>query len=365
MKKKTLIFTSEFPPLPGGIGNHAYNLAEYLQQHGYEITVITDQRHKNLQLDIDFDSKHAFKVVRIKRKSPSFITYINRVIQTFTQIKKHKTIIASGKFPLWIVAVLSIFFRKKQFIAVLHGSELGAGGSKGQQLTKWCLKRYDKLIAVSNFTKALALQRQPVVQIDVINNGFTPKVTTTEISSSKNDLSIITVGNVTSRKGQQNVIRALPEIKKLYPNTCYHIVGLPTQKNEFQRLAQELDVQDAVIFHGALSDSKLHQKMTQSSVFFMLSDHLSNGDVEGFGIAVLEANHLGLPAIGSKNSGIADAIKDGYSGRLVHPHNPQEIAQAFSEIMNNYEYYSKNATEWSKNFEWEIIITKYIEVIER
>lgn len=365
MKKKTLIFTSEFPPLPGGIGNHAYNLAEYLQQHGYEITVITDQRHKNLELDIDFDSKHAFKVVRIKRKSPSVITYINRVVQTFTQIKKHKTIIASGKFPLWIVAVLSIFFRKKQFIAVLHGSELGAGGCKGQQLTKWCLKRYDKLIAVSNFTKALALQRQAVVQIDVINNGFTPKVATSENSSYKKELSIITVGNVTSRKGQQNVIKALPEIIKLYPNICYHIVGLPTQKNEFQRLAQELHVQDAVIFHGALSDSELHQKMTQARVFFMLSDHLSNGDVEGFGIAVLEANHLGLPAIGSKNSGIADAIKDGISGKLVDPHNPTEITLALTEIINNYEHYSKNAAEWSKNFGWEKIITKYIEVIER
>jgi phosphatidylinositol alpha-1,6-mannosyltransferase len=365
MNKKTLIFTSEFPPLPGGIGNHAYNLAEYLQQQGYQITVITDQRHKNLELDIDFDSKHAFKVVRIKRKNPAVITYISRILKTFRQIQKHQTVIASGKFPLWIVGLLSVLFRKKQFIVVLHGSELGAGGSKGQQLTKWCLKRYDKLIAVSNFTKELALQRQAAVQIEVINNGFTPKLATSENSFYKNGLSIITVGNVTSRKGQQNVIKALPEIKKLYPEICYHIVGLPTQKNEFQKLAQELHVQDAVIFHGALSDSELHQKMTEARMFFMLSDHLSNGDVEGFGIAVLEANHLGLPAIGSKNSGIADAIKDGYSGRLVHPHNPQEIAEAFSEIMNNYEYYSKNATEWSKNFGWEKIITKYIEVIER
>ncbi len=365
MTKNTLIFTSEFPPLPGGIGNHAFNLASHLQKNNYNVTVITDQRNKDIKVDIDFDAKHDFKVVRIERKKPSILTYLNRVIQTFNHIRNNKIIIASGKFPLWIVAILSVFFTKKQFIVVLHGSELGAGGKIGRILTKWSLKQYDKLIAVSNFTKNLALNRQPAVEIDVINNGFTPKVITTEVASIQKEISIITVGNVTSRKGQQNVIKALPEIRKSFTGIHYHIVGLPTQKNEFQKLAQELNVQDAVLFHGALSDKELHQKMTESKVFFMLSDSLSNGDVEGFGIAVLEANHLGLPAIGSKSSGIADAIKDGYSGRLVDPHNPQEIAEAFSEIVSNYETYSNNAIDWSKKFSWKHIITKYIEVIER
>src|SRR5690606_22346926 len=138
-----------------------------------------------------------------------------------------------------------------------------------------------------------------------------------------------------------------------------------TEKQKFSELAKQLNVEKSVIFHGALSDEALHKKLSESKIFCMLSDYLPNGDVEGFGIAVLEANHLGLPAIGSKNSGIADAIKDGYSGRLVDPHNPQEVAEAFSEIMSNYETYSKNAIEWSKNFCWEKVITQYIKVIEQ
>src|SRR5690554_4059122 len=183
MGKKILIFTSEFPPLPGGIGNHAYNLGKHLCLHDYDVTIIADQRNKNLQSDIDFDSKHDFKVVRIKRKNPVVLTYINRIQKTFSLIRKNEIIIASGKFPLWLVAFMSLFFSSKKFVAVLHGSELGAGGKIGKSLTRWSLKKYDKLIAVSNFTKQIALNRQPSVAINVINNGFAPKANATSSES--------------------------------------------------------------------------------------------------------------------------------------------------------------------------------------
>lgn len=365
LNPRLLIFTSEFPPLPGGIGNHALHLALQFQKNEYEVTVVTDQRSKNLCADIDFDTKLDVKVVRIKRKNPAVLTYINRIQKTFSLIRKNQIIIASGKFPLWLVAFMSLFFPAKKFVAVLHGSELGAGGKIGKSLTRWSLKKYDKLIAVSNFTKQIALNRQPSVAIHVINNGFAPKANTTSSESKTSELAIITVGNVTSRKGQQNVIKALPELQKQFPDIVYHIIGLPTEKQKFSELAKQLNVEKSVIFHGALSDEALHKKLSESKIFCMLSDYLPNGDVEGFGIAVLEANHLGLPAIGSKNSGIADAIKDGFSGKLVNPHNPEEITQALTEIVNDYNRYSAQAKEWSENFRWENIIKAYLEVIEQ
>jgi glycosyltransferase involved in cell wall biosynthesis len=96
----------------------------------------------------------------------------------------------------------------------------------------------------------------------------------------------------------------------------------------------------------------------------MLSAHLKNGDVEGFGIAVLEANALGLPAIGSSDSGIADAIRDGYSGALVLPDDIASISSALETIMWDYERYSSNAVSWSKGFEWEVVIQNYLKLIE-
>jgi len=363
--KKILIVTSEFPPLPGGIGNHALHLSLQFQENGYEVTIITDQRNNDISLDRDFDSTLNLKIIRIERRNPAILTYLERIKKTFLVMQKNEIVIASGKFPLWLVAFMGLFFQTKKKIAVLHGSELGAGGTIGKSLTKWSLKKYDKLIAVSNFTKKLALERQPNSTINIINNGFSPKTILSNSKEKNENLSIITVGNVTSRKGQQNVIKALPELKKQFPTIVYHMVGLLTEQKKLSKLAKELNVENAIIFHGVLSDEALHKKLSESKVFFMLSDHLSNGDVEGFGIAVLEANHIGLPAIGSKNSGIADAIKDGFSGKLVDPSNPKEIMFALTEIINDYDLYSVRAKKWSENFHWVKIIKKYLEIIEK
>lgn len=364
MISKILIVTSEFPPQPGGIGNHALNLSLQLQQNGYEVTAITDQRDKKIDHDLDFDSTLDIQVVRIPRKTPSALTYFGRFSTALPLIKNNNWILASGKFSLWLVGFYSLFFRSKKYIAVLHGSELGAGGKWSKKMTAWSLKRFDKLIAVSNFTRDLALNISSDLNIKVINNGFSPKANPPNTFQRDSNLNVITVGNVTSRKGQQNVIKALPLIKSKYPDVKYHIVGLPTEKEAFLELAKQLEVESAVIFHGAVSNEELQKKLASSQVFFMLSDHLSNGDVEGFGIAVLEANDLFLPAIGSRNSGIADAIKEGYSGKLVDPHNPQEILKALEVILADYDNYAKQAKEWSEGFYWENIILEYLKELE-
>lgn len=364
MKKNILLVTSEFPPLPGGIGNHALHLGLQLQNKGYNVTVLTDQRNIRLQDDIVFDHALPIKVVRIERKQPAVLTYLNRIRALWDLVQQNEIIFASGKFPLWMVALVSLFYKSKKYLAVLHGSELGAGGKVGVKTTHWSLTRFKKLIAVSQFTKSLALNSKPNLDITVINNGFSPKTTQTTPTDKNVHLSLVTVGNVTYRKGQHNVIKALPLIQKLYPNVQYHIIGLPTEKKAFMALAQELQVEHAVVFHGALSDAALHQTLSASHVFLMLSDHLSNGDVEGFGIAVLEANDRTIPAIGSMNSGITDAIKDGYSGKLVDPHQPTEISKALELILGDYENYASQAKKWSEHFYWDKVIEAYVKEVE-
>ena len=364
--KKIFLITSEFPPLPGGIGNHAFNLANQLSLKGYQVTVCTDQRSENLQDDIKFDNNLSFFVKRIKRYNLVLFTYLIRLFVCFTETREKDTILLSGKFSLWIGAILKFFFLKKKFIGILHGSELFAGNKFQRNFTKWSLRQLDSLIAVSNFTKEMALQLESSLSIEVINNGFS------SISSNDNKLKtlvgfpkLVTVGNVTQRKGQQNVIKTLPNLRKVYPKIHYHIVGLPTQKKDFQKLAEELKVSDLITFHGAVSSNQLNSILEGSDIFVMLSQKLLNGDFEGFGIAILEANALGIPSIGSSDSGIADAILDKFSGRLVMPNDVTDISNAVTDIMGNYEQYSSNAKKWSKQFEWDVVIDKYLQLIEK
>lgn len=356
--EKILLITSEFPPLPGGIGNHAFLLAKYLQINDFDVTVMCDFRAK--EKDLEFDKNQPFKIYRTER---DLFTYFHRILRSFSLAKKNNLIVCSGKFSLWLGGFSNIFFPEKKTIAVLHGSEIKAGGKFTQFLTKWSLSKFDKLIAVSEFTKEVALSVNKNLDIQVINNGIELSEKFDKIEK-PGVLNLVTVGNLTFRKGQQNVIRALPLLKEKFGDIYYHCVGIPTEIEKLTALATSLQVLENITFYGVLSDVERNKVVQNSSIFLMLSQMINN-NFEGFGIAILEANAMGIPAIGSKNSGIADAIKDGFSGKLVNPHNPEEITQALTEIVNDYNRYSAQAKEWSENFRWENIIKAYLEVIEQ
>mgnify|MGYP003346336418 CR=1 FL=1 len=63
----------------------------------------------------------------------------------------------------------------------------------------------------------------------------------------------------------------------------------------------------------------------------MLSERQPDGDIEGFGIAILEANYYGLPAIGASDCGIEDAIDEGNTGHKVPYHDAEKITTALKK----------------------------------
>ena len=359
MNKNILFIASEFPPLPGGIGNHAYMLSKYLHLENYVVTVLTDTRAE--KEDAVFDTQQFFKIVRIPR---NLFTYCARVFKGIALIQHNEVVVASGKFSLWLVGFLKVLFPQKKYLAVLHGTELRAGNKIAQNFTKWSLKQFDSCIAVSNFTKKIALELNPNLCIEVINNGVEIVSKKNAKSVNKEKINLVTVGNLTFRKGQQNVIQAMPLLRETFPAIHYHCIGIPTEREAFSKLVDSLQVKEHVTFYGALSNEQKNEILQNSTVFVMLSDVVKN-DFEGFGIAVLEANAMGIPAIGSENSGIADAINNRISGILIAPHEPELLRNAIKEIMANYADYSAAALSWSSTFEWPIIVQKYINVIKR
>ena len=107
----------------------------------------------------------------------------------------------------------------------------------------------------------------------------------------------------------------------------------------------------------------LRNFFVESDIFLILSENMPDGDVEGYGIVVLEANFFGVPVIGSKGTGIEAAIQDGFNGRLVDANNSDEILAAINDIMINYQVYRENSIEWSKINNWRTRIKQYIELL--
>lgn len=367
---KILLITSEFPPNVGGIGNHAYNVATYLQKSGYQVTVIGDLINIDKNVFQTFKDKNAFEIIPVNRGKIILVSYLKRIVNALKYASKNDIVICSGKFSLWLIQIVRLWVKNRKYIAVVHGSELLLTNEKLRSFTNASLNKFNTIIAVSSFTKSLLskdLQLKAIVIPNGINNDefIHYQNSTKEKIDVSNGIHLITVGSVTERKGQENVIKALPEIKKVFPQVHYHIVGKPFIQQQLTKLIESLSLQNIVTFYGAVSRADLIKRINNSHIKLMLSNNTTGGDVEGFGIAVLEANALGKPAIGSNNNGIVDAIVTGETGELVNSKNPVEIANAVKKIITNYAEYSLSAKSWALQHDWRHIIQQYIIAIEK
>ncbi|MBV6429342.1 MAG: GDP-mannose-dependent alpha-(1-6)-phosphatidylinositol monomannoside mannosyltransferase [Haliscomenobacter sp.] len=363
-----LLVTTEFPPQPGGIGHHACNLARYLNLQQVIAEVVCESRdERNFSGECAFDQTMVFRVHRIPRKRSAVLRFGWRAWKILQLTQKTNIILmASGLWPLLLIGFFKVLgLRQQRTIYIAHAVDVNPSNKWLKKLCHFLLSRFDRIVSVSAYTsEKLPLHLRE--KTTVIPNGFdlerfnVKQKTEVLVQGQPN---LVTLGSVTSRKGQINIVNALPEIINAYPRVQYHMIGLPIEKDQVLARAKLLGVEDHIYFHGALDDEEMIQRLWQADVFMMLSNHTPDGDFEGFGIAIMEAAYLGVPAIGAKGTGIEDAIAHGKSGLLVDPHKHDEIKAALDQIVANISYYKEQAKAHASTFTWEMVTPRYIAVI--
>ncbi len=365
------IISSEFPPGPGGIGKHAYDLARALAWRDYQVTIFTSQDYSTEAEIQNFNQALPSNIQLVRFLRGGWFIHLKRwnLVKRFLKDKKPERIIVTGRFPLWLGWLIKKRYGKHIPIhAFTHGSELGGNRNLNYLFTSVSLASPDHLWAVSNFTRNLIQNRTKRNDSRVLPNGLWlndwpfERQHTSQVALEGSPV-LITVGRISSRKGQHQLVRALPEITSIFPGVQYHLVGIPQGKETLQQLAQQLNVAGRVSVHGKVNG--LHELAAYyhaSDVFVMLSETQKDGNTEGFGIAILEANYFGKPAIGARGCGIEDAIMDGFNGRLVDGSNIHEVAEALKDIMDNYSAYSARAKKWAVRHDWKILIDQFISV---
>ncbi len=356
-----LIFSSEFPPGPGGIGAHAYNLAHQLTENGNAVTIYTADRPDYPSHQFDSDQK--MKILRY----PIYLSSVARVVHLVKFMLRQRQgcdwIILSGLTNLVLYNLIKLVM-KSRVLCVVHGHEIIMARGVNRFFVRRALMQSDKVVSVSDFSKRLLEQNGISRPVLVIPNGVNTPNYLQEKHRDRNRLVLITIGSVTKRKGQQNVVAALPHIIRRFENVEYHIVGIPREQSGIEALAESLGVSRYTVFHGAVSDEEKNRLLKLADVFIMLSENLPDGDVEGFGIAVLEANGFGVPALGSRGTGVEQAINDGISGYVVDAKNPIEICKHLDIILKNYDALSKQAYEWAQKHDWSIIGKQYLVILD-
>lgn len=253
---------------------------------------------------------------------------------------------------IWICKIL----RKKSLITFHETYEYTkekwfcGGGKWAQWLWNYTIKNADYIIDISN-----TIKRSGVFYIsDGINlNRFRSR------KIEKDKKVVLFVGRLTHQKGVEYFVEASQIVKKELKVKFIAVTNSPLKKvKEYVNLLRKNEIE---LYEKVPSDEivKLYQK---ADVLILPS--LS----EAFGLVLLEAMACGTPVVASNVGGIPNVVKDGIVGFLIPPKDSQAIAKKTLMILKNEEIREKmriNCLEWVKNFSWEKIAEKYIEIYRK
>ena len=145
---------------------------------------------------------------------------------------------------------------------------------------------------------------------------------------------LVTVARLVPHKGIDTAIRLVAALTPHYPTLHYGVVGRGAYEGGLRHLAESLGVADRVHILPDVSDDELPAAFALGEVYLGLSRE-SGLDVEGFGIALLEAAACGLPVVAGASGGVADAVADGESGILVDPSDLQQATDAVRHLLGD------------------------------
>ncbi|MDQ3296416.1 MAG: glycosyltransferase family 4 protein [Myxococcota bacterium] len=344
-----VIFAAEFPPGPGGIGTHAYQVALQLQRHGWTVSVVAVQELAEPDAIDTFNKQAPFPIRRVEQYpgAPTKLAYRLGVLARTLTRERPSLVVATGERMVWIAAAVCPLFRVP-FVAVGHAMEFNAPARWQRILNRRSFEAATGVVSVSQYTasRMVAAGIQPRASTVIPNGADESRFQPVPAGESAAFLRrhgleratvLVTVGSVHERKGQDVVIRALPEIIARFPDVHYLLVGAPHRQESFAKLATSLGVADRVHFLGLTEARDIVRALTAATLFLMTSQHTPDGDFEGYGIAVVEAALCGRAAVVSDNSGVVEAIEPGETGLVASISDPVSTAARVIELLGDRE----------------------------
>jgi len=261
-----------------------------------------------------------------------------------------------------IAQTIAMLARRRYWI-VVHGIESWGTLST---LKRSALRRANRVIVTNSFNQLQVVQRQGVyyrrtailpctldetlLQVEPRNNGYGHRIP-------RGAPVLLTVGRMAASeryKGHDVVLRSLPAVLAKFPAATYVIAGEGDDRPRLERLANEVQIAERVLFTGKVSDAELAALYRRSNVFVLpartvFDDHAPKG--EGFGIVFLEAMAFGKPVIGPNSGAPAGLIRQGETGLLVDPEDPACVAEALLQLLAQprlAEQMGHTGSEWVK-----------------
>jgi glycosyltransferase involved in cell wall biosynthesis len=149
------------------------------------------------------------------------------------------------------------------------------------------------------------------------------------------------VGRLSEVKGHTYLIHAFKMVKDEYSDVQLLIVGEGKIKPHLLKLVSELRMRDDVVFLSPVFDTS--EVLSVMDIFCLPSLK------EGLGLALMEAQALGIPVIATRVGGITSLIEDEKTGLLVKPENTEELSKAILRLLKDKDL-ARNLGERAREF---------------
>lgn len=343
---RILIYSSEFLPFKGGVGRYTEDMAAMLGGAG-KVEVLTEtpnrggyddgaQGYSIARLALPLFARHPWLNLAI-----NFISCAAVVLRA--RLGGWEWLVATGKRSVYNAAFFAPFLGRAKLAIVLHGSEWSdiekAQGWRGRWLRRAFLRlsvasraiiipnrfTVDRFRSLPGFPAGRTWLLHPIVNPDRVRPDDALAEEYRRKFFEGAPFSVITVARLTPRKGQDMVIKALGRMAREGDgNFRYFIVGSGSYKPALEKLAAEEGVGGRAVFLDGLGDVEAYSLMGLCDLFAM-PNREHKGTFEGFGIAFLEANVLGVPALAGKSGGSTEAVQDGANGIVCDGDDAEDV----------------------------------------
>ncbi len=135
------------------------------------------------------------------------------------------------------------------------------------------------------------------------------------------------IGRLSPEKCQDLFVRAAADVVRHVPDVSFVLIGLGPEEDRLRRMATELGIAGHVVFAGYRSDMQ--------RVYNSLDLVVQASSTEGMPNVILEALVMRVPVVATDVGGTAEIVTDGYSGRLIPPHDLEALVSGICEALTD------------------------------
>ena len=343
-ERKVLLVTNDLGPRAGGIETFILGLLDQLP--GSEIAIYTASQEGSELFDLQLMERTGVEIIRDRSSILLPTPWVNRRVRSVMKKYGSEIIWFGAAMPLSWMAGLLKRAGAKRVVAMTHGHEVWwAKLPPFRFIFKRATRSIDVLTFLGDFTRAAMapivnhrctmVQIAPGISINHFYPGEKSYLLQEELALMERKV-LLCVGRLVHRKGQDNLLSALPKILSQHPEAVLLLVGIGPRQKKLNKLVKRYDLQSHVRFVGRIGYEKLPEYFRLADLFVMPSrSRLFGLEVEGLGIVYLEASACGIPVLAGASGGAPDAIQRGVTGETVDGGKIDQIANAINEMLDH------------------------------